>query len=161
MGWIHGLQDQWLPCLLWQVPPALSLCLWVSGDPLSLHRSLQASRRGGIYSVSFFGEAVRGHPPHQTAAEGQCGDLRPPQAFSGGAGKLRCAVEKGAECTFHVLLHAAHKLPGCPPGPLWACVTKPAPKHLAHRFGGRKCLWQACGGGGQQVKAAPQHSLLL
>ncbi|XP_044118511.1 protein APCDD1-like [Neovison vison] len=69
----------------------------VSGDPMSLHRSLRASRRGGIYSASFFGEAVWGHPPHQTAAEGQCGDLTPPQAFSGGAGKLRCAVEKGAE----------------------------------------------------------------
>lgn len=129
---------------------------------MSLHRSLRASRRGGIYSASFFGEAVWGHPPHQTAAEGQCGDLTPPQAFSGGAGKLRCAVEKGAECTFHVLLHAAHKASWAPPpGPLWACVTKPAPEHLAHRLGGRKRLWQACGRGSQEVEAVPQDSLLL
>lgn len=91
--------------------------------------------------------------PHQTAAEGQCGDLGPPQAFSGGARKVWCAVEKGAECTFHLLLRTAHKPfwgPLGPSGPV--SPSRPLSTWPTGSVGG-SAFGKPAAGAGQQVEA--------
>lgn len=99
-----------------------------------------------------FRRSCPGHPPHQTAAEGQCGDLSPPQAFSGGAGKPRCAVRKGAECTAFL---------GAPQRPSEPVSPSRPPSTWPTGSAGGSASGRPAAGAGQRVEAALQHSLLL
>lgn len=100
--------------------------------------------------------------PHQTAAEGHCGDLRPPQAFSGGARKVWCAVEKGQSVPFICFSAQPTGLSGAPSAPQGLC-PRAGPRAL-----GPQARWEEVplesllqGPASGSRPAAPEHSLLL